>query len=389
MRILHVVPHFFPAWSFGGIARVVYEISRDLARRGHEVTVHTTNALDPKTDFKVGKREYYIEGVKVRYYRNLARFGGLNFSSNMLQASSRREIQNSDIIHMHGFRTFQNVIAYYFARKYRRPYVLTAHGTIPRIVEKIVLKKLYDEVFGYKILKHARQLIAQSNIEKNQFANMEISSKKVAIIPNGINTKLFEAPPKSGTFKKKLGLDSDIALILYVGRVHRRKGIGFLLDAFARLGDTNALLVIVGADDGYMSVMKEKTSHLGISEKVIFTGFVSERVKLAAYVDSEVVVYPGIFESFPIVPLEAALCSKPTIVSDDSVMAEIVTHGGFGLSIRYGDVAQLRDSLLTILNNPKIAREMGRRGTDFVKKNYSWRDIVSKLEHVYFDALAN
>ena len=120
---------------------------------------------------------------------------------------------------------------------------------------------------------------------------------------------------------------------------------------------------------------------------MIFTGFVPENDKLAAYVDSAVVVYPGIYESFPLVPLEAALCSKPVIVSDDSIMAEIVSQGGFGLSTKYGDVAQLRDHLLKMLNNPRIAGKMGRKGREFVKENYNWRDIVLKLEDVYSNAL--
>jgi len=117
MRIVQVVPHFYPAWSFGGIARVVYEISRELVRRGHEVVVYTTNALDPRTDFKVSKSEYDVEGMRVRYYGNIARFGGLNFSSDIFAHSSRREILNSDIVHLHAFRTFQNVVAHYYSER--------------------------------------------------------------------------------------------------------------------------------------------------------------------------------------------------------------------------------------------------------------------------------
>lgn len=388
MRIVQVVPHFYPAWSFGGIARVVYEISRELVRKGHEVVVYTTNAFDPKTDFKVSKPEYDIEGMRVRYYNNIARFGGLNFSSDTFDDSSRREIRDSDIVHLHAFRTFQNVIAHHYSRRYGKPYVLTGHGTLPRIVEKVVYKRLYDEAFGYRILEHAHQLIASSNIEKQQYVDLGASSSKVVIVPNGINTELFESPPESGTFKKKFGISDNRDLILYVGRVHRRKGIGFLLDAFAALEDLDTVLVIAGSDDGYMDAMKGRAFRLGIADRVLFTGFVSETVKLAAYVDSKVVVYPGIYESFPIVPLEAALCSKPVIVSDDSVMGEIVAKGGFGFAVRYGDVAQLRGSLQKILDARGTASEMGQKGRDFVERNYNWRDIVSKLETVYSNAVA-
>jgi glycosyltransferase involved in cell wall biosynthesis len=388
MRILQIVPHFYPAWSFGGIARVVYEISRELVRRGHEVTVHTTNVLDQRTNFGTSKPEYSIEGIRVRYYRNLGWFGGANFSSDIFQPSTRKEIQDADIINMHGYRTFQNAASHFYSERCHTPYVLTAHGTIPRIVEKIVFKKLYDEFFGYKILKHARSLIASANIEKKQYVDMGISDKKVAIIPNGINTESFTLLPMPGTFKSSYGISDDVAVVLYVGRVHKRKGIGFLLDAFARLGSANAVLVIAGPDDGYMSTMKEKASYLKIANKVIFTGFISERAKMAAYIDSVVVVYPGIYESFGLVPLEAALCSKPVIVSENNVMAEIVKQGKFGLSVKYGDAAHLIEILQKILDNPWTAKRMGKQGKQFVKENYNWSHIVSKLEAVYSNSIA-
>lgn len=387
MRILQVVPHFYPAWSFGGIARVVYEISRQLAERGHDVTVHTTNALAPKINFKAAKGEYQIEGMKVRYYRNLSWLGGLNLSSDALGTATLREVEDSDVVNMHSFRTFQNVTAYFCARRCRKPYILTGHGTVPRVVERIVSKKMFDETIGFRILRHAARLVASTDIELDQFVNMGVSDERVVIIPNGIDTKPFEGLPKPGTFKNKFGIDEESALILYVGRVHKRKGIGFLLDAFARLDSTKAALVVAGPDDGYMSILKERASRLKIADKVIFTGFVSERVKMAAYVDSTVVVYPGIYESFGLVPLEAALCSKPVIVSDDSAMAEIVRQGGFGESTKYGDPSQLMEVLQKTLSDPEAAREMGRKGRQFVKKNFNWSNIISKLEAVYSSLL--
>ena len=387
MKILQVVPHFYPAWSFGGIARVVYETSRQLVERGHDVTVHTTNALDPRTNFKAARREYQIEGMRVKYYRNLALVGGLNLSSDALGTETLREVKDSDIVNMHAFRTFQNVIAHFCARRCRKPYVLTGHGTVPRVVERIVSKKLFDEAFGFRLLRHAARLVASTDIEMKQIVSMGVSNERVVVVPNGVDTKSFERLPKPGTFKHKFGLDDELDLILYVGRVHKRKGIGFLLDAFAHLDKAKVALVVAGGDDGYTSILRERASSLKIADRVIFTGFISERVKMAAYIDSTVVVYPGIYESFGLVPLEAALCSKPVIVSDDSAMAEIVRQGGFGESTKYGDSSQLMKALQKTISDPERAREMGKKGKQFVKRNFDWSSIVSKLETVYSSSL--
>jgi len=387
VRILQVIPYFYPAWSFGGPVRVAFHISRELVARGHEVTVFTTTALDASTDFKASRNEYMVDGIKVRYFANVARFKELYFSPSMASAL-RKEAQNSDIVHLHEYRSFQNVATYYISKRCRRPYVLTAHGSVPRVFERFVLKELFDEMIGYRILKCAARLLASSEIEMKQYMEAGISKDRIAIIPNGIDIELFEHLPEEGAFKKKFGLDCGPIAVLYVGRIHRRKGIDFLLDAFAQLNYEKAMLVIAGPGDRYMAALREKAVRLGIGRKVLFTGFISDEDKLAAYVDSGLVVYPGIYESFPLVPLEAALCKKPVIVADDSVMSEIVHQGGFGLSTKYGDVTQLRNRLGTILNNPRMAADMGRRGRDFVMKNYSWHKIVSRLELVYQDILA-
>ena len=385
MEILQIIPYFYPAWSFGGPVRCVYHIVRALADKGHHVTVVTTNALDPRNDFKADNQEYSVDGVGVIYCRNIAHFSGLYISPKMMRELKR--LQDYDIIHMHEYRTFQNVLAYYYAKKCKKPYVITAHGSIPRVVERFLLKELFDEVIGYKILREASKLIALSHFEMKQYIGTGVSKGKVVIVPNGIDTQLIDNLPKSGTFKEKFGLNGDASLILYVGRIHRRKGISFLLEAFARLNDPNVVLVIAGSGDGYMSALREKVTCLKIGRSVKFTGFISERDKLAAYVDSDVVVYPGIYEAFPIVPLEAALCSRPVIVSDDSVMAEIVTDGGFGFSAEYGDISRLRDLLFAVLKDSEMAEEMGRKGRHLVKRNYDWKNVVSQLENVYLKVL--
>jgi len=370
---------------------VAYHISRELAARGHEVAVFTTNALNPGDSWKASGREYIVDGILVRYFRNVAHLAGLYFSPGIMKAL-KKQVQNSDLIHMHEYRTFQNAVTYYIAKKCRKPYVLTAHGSVPRIFERVLIKQLFDHAIGYRILKGATTLCASSKIEMKQYVDAGIPQERVVLIPNGVDCEFFERLPEPGMFKKKFNLNENATMILYVGRIHRRKGIDVLIDAFAQLRararKTDVLLCIAGSDGRYALELKDKASRLGMSENVVLTGFISDKDKLAAYVDCDVVVYPGIYESFPLVPIEAALCSKPVIVSNDSIMAEIVSEGGFGFSIKYGEVGQLKDLLQMMLDNPEVAAEMGRQGRRFVRANYDWRDIVSKLENTYSNAIA-
>lgn len=385
MRILQVIPVL--STPFGGPVRVARSISKELAKRHHEVAIYTTSALDQKHDFKDLSEQFESEGYRVTYFPRIFRFSGFNISPAMAEAL-KDTLRDFDIVHLHSWRQFQDIIVRYYAKRYDVPYVLQAHGSIPRVVTKQKLKWIYDKSFGNQLLNDASKVIALSQLEALQYHDMGVPTKKIEIIPNGIDLSEFNDLPPTGSFKKKFSIGEKEKIVSYVGRVHKRKGIDFLLEAFANLENTDSTLVIAGPDDGYTAVLKEKAAQLKINERVMFTGFLSERDKLAAYVDSEVVVYPGIYEAFPLVPIEAALCSRPAIVSDDSVMAEIVIEGGFGLPTHYGDVTQLKEHLQSVLNNPKIAAEMGRKGRDFVKANYNWQDIVSRLERVYSDTIS-
>ena len=104
----------------------------------------------------------------------------------------------------------------------------------------------------------------------------------------------------------------------------------------------------------------------------------------AAYNDCTVVVYASHHEGFPLVPLEAGSAGKPVIVTDIPAM-NFVREGQFGLTVKYGNVIQLKEALETILNNPEISKEFGRNGKKFISTHYSWQFIGKKIEDIYYE----
>ena len=149
------------------------------------------------------------------------------------------------------------------------------------------------------------------------------------------------------------------------------------------LGLKDILLVIAGPDDGYLYKTKELVCSLGIANNVSFSGFLSEEEKISAYVDSLVVVSPEQFNVFLLVPLEAAACGKPVIVSSTNQISRIVREGGFGFSVEYGDIAALTEAVVKILRNNELAEQMGQKGRKFIFENCNWTNVVRKLEKVY------
>ncbi len=210
---------------------------------------------------------------------------------------------------MHGHRNPYNVFISHYARKYNIPYIVQAHGDIPRIIAWRRLKWLYDILFGYRLLRDASKVIALSEVEAEQYRSMGVPEEKIAIIPNGIDLSEYAVLPSKGAYKRKFGIPEEKKIILYLGRIHKTKGIGLLIKAYTHLINDrhckDALLVIAGPDDGFLNEAKALANVLGVYNSIVFTGFISSEDKLKALVDADVFVTPS-FYGFPITFLDSA-----------------------------------------------------------------------------------
>jgi len=331
------------------------------------------------------------DGVTVRFFQNatppIARplkfFAGYEICKSL-----KHEIRHFDIVHLHEHRTFQNIVVHHYAKKYGVPYVLQAHGTLPRIIAKKRLKWIYDVLFGYELLRGASRVIALSRVETEQYRKMGVPEEKIEIIPNGIDLSEYSVLPPKGCFKKKFGIGNNEKIVLYLGRIHRIKGIDILVKAFTDVVEKlkDVRLVVVGPDDGYLSELKALIKALKIENRVLITGPMYGEDKLEAYVDADVYVLPSRYETFPMGLLEAYACGKPVIASNLGGLKELLINETTGLSVEPRNPEELAKSILYLLNDHKAAEEIGRRSKHFVK-NFTIEKTVAQLEHLYKDTV--
>ncbi|MFC2066085.1 glycosyltransferase [Chloroflexota bacterium] len=388
MNILQVIPYFVPAWDYGGPVQVAYGASKELVKRGHKVTVYTTDALN--VNCRAGEREEVIDGIIVKRFRNLSNTlvhkHKIFLTPGMLPAI-RKEISSFDIIHAHEYRTIQNVIVRYYARKHGIPYVIQAHGALPRVTAKLRLKHAFDATLGYKLLGSAGRVIALNETEAKQYRNMGVSQDKIEIVPNGVDPREFESLPERGKFRAKYGLDKNHKVVLYLGRIHESKGLDLLIRAFASLSREmdSARLVIVGPDGGYSSDLTKLAQDLKASDKTLFTGSIYERNRLEAYVDADIFVTPS-FLGFPVTFVEACACGTPIITTEKSDRLDWLDNHA-GLVVAY-DEDQLKDAMVKVLNNKDLARQFGENGKRLVTEKFAWPKIADELERIYLEARA-
>ncbi len=381
MRILQVIQFFGP--KHGGSFTVAYELTKFLAKRGHEVTVITT-------DFELDKNIVKsLEGVEVIPFHCQYNIGNLLLSTSM-DSYLQQNVAKFDIIHMHNFRTYQNILVHKYAKKYNIPFILQAHGSSLRIIEKKGLKYIYDVFYGNRLLKDASNVVAVSNIEVDQYSQMNVPSEKIIVIPNGIDVDSFCKLPEKGSFRTKHNI-SQKHIILYLGRLHERKGIDFLIKSYAELLNeiNDVILVLAGPDDGYLDKAKSLVDELSLKDNVKFTGFISSGEKLEAYVDADILVYPSILEIFGLVPFEAIMCGTPVIVTDDCGCGELIKESKSGYLVKYADINSLKEKMRIILENPQKNNEFVSNGKKFIYEKLYWENIVINMEDNYENCIRN
>jgi len=375
MKLLQVIPFFSPI--FGGSFISTCNLSKGLAKRGHDVTILTT---DFKFDEQFAK-SIENEHIKVVPVHCTANIGVFLFSPSMKNWLNYH-IRDFDVIHMHNFRSYQNNLVHKYAMQYAIPYILQAHGSVMPFFEKIALKKCYDLAWGNKILRDASKVIALTQFERSQYMEMSVPEDKIRMVPNGIELDKYNELPIKGEFRTKFQIDAGEKIILYLGRIHRIKGIDLLIRAFADLvkSDNSLKLVIVGPDDGFLPSVLSDIDHLNIHKKVLLTGPLYGREKQMAFIDADVYVLPSVYETFPNTVLEAYACGTPVIVTDRCGIADIVREAGLVVGF---DEIELKNGLSKLLTDAEFRIRCQKSGNDLIKNKYNYDEISSIYESLY------
>lgn len=383
MNILYIVSGFAPAWGLGGGVRTSYELSKEMASRGHDIVVYTTDILDHKS--RINYRYKNWDGVKTYYFKTISNYLAkkqFNFAPKIMYYLMRN-ISSFNIVHIHEYRTVNCTLTAYFAKKKGIPYIIQAHGSVSTTIGMIKLKKLYDLLIGHNILKNASKVVALNEMEVGQYLEMGVDENQIEIVPNGINVSDFKNLPTKGIFKRKYGIKEDEKIILFLGRINKIKGIDLLISAFSDLIQKfqNVKLVIVGPDDGFRSILERQIKDLTIENSVVFTGPLYEHDKLEAYVDADVYVLPSRYEMFPNTVLEACVCGAPVIVTDKCGISDIVDNT-FGYTVIFNKEI-LSNSMYKILSDENLAKKFSETGVKLVKESFEWACIAKQMENVY------
>ena len=229
--------------------------------------------------------------------------------------------------------------------------------------------------FGEKVAaRYADEIIVLSESVQKYFK--DTYGRQTAFIPNGVNRPAVRTPR---LIKEKFGLNKD-EYILFLGRLVPEKGISYLIDAFKQI-KTDKRLVIAGGSSDTNDFLYEMKRLAGNDERIIFTGFVQDRLLEELYSNAYVYVLPSDLEGMPLSLLEAMSYGNCCLVSDIPECAEVVENKA--VVFKKGDVGQLKEKLQYLCTHPAQVEHYKQSAADFICQKYNWDDVVSQTVDLY------
>lgn len=371
IRILHVLTS-----TAGGLGQSVLTLLKQLDAHQYELTV--AFGLGYPLDDEFQRSSFKIELVRFKRGLKLSNFLGFFDLCRLLRH------QTFDIIHIHGGNE-AGILGRIAAKLTRQRYIIySLHGTptVDRsawIIRAVI--RTFDQVLDYC----TDQYIAVSHFIGQRYLNNGIGLGRITTIHHGIPLEDSDISISNTQFRESLMLNQDVRLIGTVGLLEERKGIEYLLLAIPEVlqATNNGHFVIVG-DGPLKHDLQALCEQLGINQSVTFLGWREDAQQLAQMFD--ILCHPALSEPLGLVLLEAMAYAKPVIASAVQGIPEVVVDGDTGLLTPARDSVALAKALTQLIANPELAKEMGKRGKQRVREQFSLTKMVTQYENLYLHA---
>jgi hypothetical protein len=398
MKILFLQDDF-PPQSFGGAGLVVFDLAKALQKKGHQVFIITV--VQKKS--QAGEVNY--SGLKIfqiyaHYHERWRAYLSLCNPQIIKQVEEIIQEIKPDIVHAHNIHFYLSYHCLKIARKYSRAVFLTVHDVLPFHYGKLILtskrlnykvgileqirlaKKRYNPFRNIIIrhyLKNLDKIFAVSYALKKALNDNGI--RNIEVIYNGIDVDQWKIDEKEvKKFKEKYQLQNK-KVIFFGGRLSPAKGGEIILRAMNLVAKEfkEATLLVVGEKTNYAKTMFNMAQKMGLSDKVVFTGWLTGEKLKAAYQLSYVCVFPSLcFETFGLSHLTAMAAQKPVISSYFGGPSEVVLNEQTGYLVNPCHSKTLAKKIIDLLKDSEKAKNFGEAGYKRVKEKFSLEKQVKE-----------
>jgi glycosyltransferase involved in cell wall biosynthesis len=372
MRIVHIIHHYWP--FVGGIENVVKALAEGMARLGHEVhVVASTYGAEGRP------REEAVNGVHVHRVRSV-RLGYPDLTYPLEYPTDL--LKSADVVHGHSQNSLFTVKMVEKAKELgaRTAMHFMAVDALDDHPNPLVrsLGPLYGRQAALRAIRSSDVKLVKSLRDKEVLKSRY--GIDAAYVPDGVDERLLTAPNKAEEFRAQHNIDGPF--VVYVGRLHRLKGIDVLIKAISIAAREEPITaVIIGPGD--QRPYRELADRLGVGRSVAFTGFVSEEVKIGALDASTALVLPSVsnyVEAFSLAITEAWARGKPVAASAVGEVPYRVRHMVNGLLVPPRNPKALADAMLQLVRDRRLGERLGAEGREGVT---TWGKVIEELLKLY------
>jgi len=380
MKIAHVIASLDPA--AGGPPVVAINLAVAEARLGHQVQMiahQFPRGVERVSEILASSGANNLVQIHaIPAPSRIERFTGM-----AARAAIGGRIGNVDILHIHGVWDVLVKAGADVAWANKVPYVVTPHGMLhpwslaqKRLKKQVALKLSYQRMLDRASLIHVL----------NRDEGLRIPLRLVppfATIPNGISLEELANVPPAGAFYADYSELKGQPFILFLSRLHYKKGLDYLADAFSLLSRRmpDVRLVVVGPDDGARTDFEKRIREAGVTDRTHVIGPLFDKRKFAALRDASCFCLPSRQEGFSMAILEAMALRLPVVISEECHFPEVSERrAGAVLPL---SAAAFADSLQSFLEDESLRKRAGEAGRQLVEEKFTWPEIGKQIAHEY------
>lgn len=393
MRVLKTVQSYYPFQDRGGPVFKVRALARNLARRGHQITVLTADlGLQGHSwdNLHIEHCEWgwraEEDGVEAIYLPTLGHYRALTINPGLLKFCGN-SLGRYDVVHFYGLYDLLGPAVSHFCRSRGIPYVIEPMGMYRPIDRNFRLKRIWHSLLGKAYVRNAARLVATSEIERQDLIEGGVPVEKIVVRYNGVEVSSAQKDVPHGYFRAKWAIPPNDPLISFLSRLIPRKGADLLIEAFAKVCPTQGTLVIAGpeGETGYVSLLKKCAERNGVANRVVFTGPLYDAEKDLMFADSDIFVLASRYENFANVVAEAVACDIPVVVSNMCGIHSLV-DGRAGMVIPVGR-DELASALQDLLRNESLYARL-KAGCRQVASELTWGTLSGQMENYYTEVIS-
>ncbi len=382
MRVL-MLSWEYPPNIIGGIARHVDELSRFLSKRGVEVTVVTPEASgSPLAEVKEG-----VNVVRVQIQTPAPNFYNWIFLMNhFFSKKIARLIKEQgpfDVVHGHDWMVVPSACE---AKHYTSSqFMLTFHSLEFRRSQgsQTLESRMIESLEWWGSYDSSKIIVCSRSMADDVRRRLNVDTNKIAIIPNGIDLGRLSVKVDISRTREKYGVYWKELMILFVGRLTSQKGCEYLIRALPKILEKHNVKLVVVGDGPSRSFLESEAYRLGVSNRVVFTGFLADEEMIRLIKSADVLVVPSIYEPFGIVALEGMAAGVPVVASDVDGLSEIIRHEENGVKVYPQDPSSISWGVDRVLSDTRLAERLREKGRETAEREFSWSAIAEKTENLY------